>query len=123
MQYKFTIPMRLPSLNDYINACRSNAFQGALMKRRNEMFIGFHLLTLPKITKPVKVSFHWVETNKKRDMDNIAFAKKFILDALVAKGKLAGDGWKYVKGLEDTFEIGESAKIIVTLTEVENDDG
>lgn len=86
------------------------------------MFIGFHLITLPKIRKPVKVNFHWVETNRKRDMDNIAFAKKFILDALVAKEKLAGDGWKYVVGLEDTFEVGETAKIIVTLTEVENDD-
>lgn len=58
-----------------------------------------------KIKQPVKIAFRWYEKNSRRDMDNIAFAKKFILDALVKKGVLQDDGWKWVKGFTDEFFI------------------
>ena len=70
--------MKLPSFNDYTKACRSNKYAGAKMKEQAENDIGWYIKTLPKFKKPVKIVFEWVESNKKRDLDNICFAKKFI---------------------------------------------
>ena len=47
----------------------------------------------------------WYEPNKKRDLDNICFAKKFILDALVGCGTIKADGWQGVSGFTDDFFI------------------
>ena len=77
------IPLRLPSLNEYINECRKNRFAGAKMKSDVEDAIGWYISQLPRFESPVEIHFHWIEGNKKRDLDNICFAKKFILDALV----------------------------------------
>lgn len=120
MLYRAEIEMRLPSLNEYINVCRTNKFQAASFKRKYESEIGYFLQGIPAIEKPVIIHFHWVEPNRRRDLDNIAFGKKFILDAMVKKGILIDDSAKFVKGFSDTFELGKSAKIVVTLQEVEN---
>lgn len=72
-----------------------------------------------KITKPVTIRFRWIEKNSRRDMDNIAFAKKFILDALVKKGVLQDDGWKWVRGFKDEFYIDKkNPRIEVELEEI-----
>lgn len=39
LSVRVEINMRLPSLNEYINACRSNRFQGAKMKKDVEQDI------------------------------------------------------------------------------------
>lgn len=115
------IPLKLPSLNEYINACRSNRFQGSKMKKEVEADIGWYINRLPRFDKPIKIHFHWVEENKRRDLDNIAFGKKFILDSLVKAGKLKDDNRKCVCGFTDTFDYGDTAKVILTITEVKND--
>lgn len=61
-------------------------------------------MTSKALYKPsgaVVVHFEWHERTKKRDADNIASAKKFILDALVKNGVLVDDSRKYVKGFYD----------------------
>lgn len=58
-----------------------------------------------KTNKLVFLIFRWVEKDKRRDKDNIAFAKKFIQDALVKMGTIPGDGWKDVIGFIDLFDI------------------
>lgn len=115
----FEIPLKLPSLNEYTSACRSNAFKGSKMKKETEDSISLFLRRVPEFEGPVFIGFHWIEKDNRRDLDNIAFAKKFILDALVKKGKLKDDGRKYVKGFRDTFEKGPETKVIVTIEEVE----
>ena len=55
------------------------------------------------IASPVHITFVWHEPNKRRDKDNVAFAKKFILDALQKAGRLKNDNNKYVKGFTDKF--------------------
>lgn len=57
------------------------------------------------IQNPVSLKFSWFEPNKKRDKDNIASAKKFILDALVKCNILKNDGWKEIESFEDVFFI------------------
>lgn len=108
---------RLPSLNEYIDACRKNRYEGAKMKRQSEQLIWLYIRWLPEFKEPVTIHFHWVEENKKRDPDNVAAGKKFVLDALVESGKLKDDGPKYVKGFVDTFEYGKTSKVVLTIRE------
>ena len=51
------------------------------------------------------MKFCWYEKNRKRDPDNICFAKKFILDAMVKNHVLPNDSQKYIKGFRDLFYI------------------
>ena len=106
--YSFYIPFRLPSLNEYVLANRSNRYSGASMKKRYEDDIRLCIRSanLPKITGKVFVAFTWFEKTRRRDNDNVAFAKKFILDALVAEGVLIDDSCKYIDGFRDCFIYG-----------------
>lgn len=119
--YKVEIPMKLPSCNEYINECRRNKYAGAKMKKEIDKIIGYYLIKLPRFEKPVKIHFHWVEGNKRRDLDGICFAKKFILDAMVKKGKLTDDNRKYVIGFTDEFSYGKETKVILEIEELENE--
>ena len=112
---KFETNMKLPSLNDYIKACRSNKYVGAKFKKQVENDISWFLLKMPTFDKPIKIHFIWVESNKKRDLDNIAFAKKFILDTMVKMGKLKDDNRNYVYAFTDTFEYGKETKVILEI--------
>lgn len=97
---------QLPNLNEYTRACRSNRYAGAEMKKHSEMIIGAFIRTQLKgvhFDGTVKLSFRWYEPNKKRDLDNVCFAKKFILDALVSNGIIVADGWNGVIGFTDQF--------------------
>lgn len=60
---------------------------------------------IARFDKPVHFTFHWVEKNHRRDLDNIAAGKKLIIDGLVVCGILAGDGWKHVTGFSDLFTV------------------
>lgn len=113
------IPMKLPSLNDYIRVSRGNKYASAKMKSDIEEQIGFYIKDMPRFKEPIFVHFHWVEANKRRDLDNVAFAKKFILDAMVKFGKLADDNRKCVTGFTDTFEYGAEYKVIISIKEGE----
>ena len=118
---RIEIPFRLPSLNEYIKASKVikgkwNA--GNQMKQNIQEDIMYFINKLPKYEKPVEIHFHWIEENKKRDLDNICYAKKFILDALVKAGKLKNDNRKYVAGFRDTFEYAKESKVILEIREV-----
>lgn len=121
---EFTIKVKLPSLNDYIKANRSNAFQGNQFKKDIEMLICCYIRqaltigTLHKPNGPVIVYFDWHEKTKKRDADNIASAKKFILDALQKQGVLVNDNRKYVKGFHDTIIDDKEDFVVVRLEEI-----
>ena len=117
------IDMKLPSLNEYINVCRANKFQASKFKKDIENDIGVFIARLPKYEKPIKIHFHWIEGSKRRDLDNVAFAKKFILDAMVKFGKLKDDNRKYVTEFSDTFSYGKETRVILMIEEVPDDAG
>ena len=120
MIQRFTIQGRFPSLNDYVSAERANPRFGASMKRKETKRAAEAAEHLAKFTNPVIVSFRWIEPNMRRDVDNIAFAHKFILDGLVAAGVLEGDSRKYVIGLQDEFPEPDpdNPRVEVTVIEV-----
>ena len=99
---------QLPNLNDYTSACRTHRQAGAKMKKDAERIITAYIMQQLKgisFKNPVRLSFRWYEPNKRRDLDNVCFAKKFILDALVSNGIIIADGWKGVVGFTDQFFI------------------
>lgn len=99
------IPGRFPSLNDYISAERRNKHIAAKIKRDETKRVS-DLATspdMPTFSNPVMVRCIWIEPNSRRDADNVAFAKKFILDGLVDAGVLIDDSRKYVVGFIDVF--------------------
>lgn len=124
MKYKFEINKRLPSYNEYSNMNRKNKYAGATMKKNIETEIWAYILNQlksVKIHKPVFITFTWVEENKKRDLDNICFAKKFILDALQKAEVIENDNSSHVKGFTDKFEYADKSKVIVELKEIEEE--
>ncbi len=118
MKYRLVIPMKLPSLNDYIRVCRENKFAGANMKKNVENDLALFINKLPKFKNPIRIKFTWIESNKKRDLDNICFAKKFILDTLVKCGKMKNDNRNYVVGFTDEFDYEKENKVILDIDEV-----
>lgn len=102
----FDIPFRLPGLNDYIAAMNVNKYKGNKLKRETQDSIILCLTGLRPVEQyPVEIFFEWREKTRRRDLDNIESAKKFILDALQEKGILKGDGQRYVCNIADDFII------------------
>lgn len=97
---------KLPSLNEYIGACRSNPRYGAKMKQDTETLIILQISRLRPITSPVILHFEWHEKTRRRDKDNVAAGKKFVLDAMQKAGKLINDNNKYIAGFTDRFVYG-----------------
>ena len=112
------LPMKLPSCNEYIRVCRTNPYMASKFKKDIEDAIGIYIADLPTFGK-VKIHFHWVEESKRRDLDNICFSKKFILDAMVKFGKLKDDNRRCVTSFKDTFSYAKQAKVILEIEETE----
>jgi Holliday junction resolvase RusA-like endonuclease len=123
MEYLLTIPGRLDGLNKFIGANRSNSCAGNNMKKRNERAVSKAIencLHGVKIENPVYMEYIWYERDMRRDLDNISsFGRKVIQDALVNAAVLKGDGWKYVVGFSDRFEIDKTdPRIEVKIKEI-----
>ena len=121
MYRRFIIPYPLPGLNEYIEIERQNKYAAAQFKKKIESGIVFIIKKeLPSfvINDLVNIQYHWYEKDKRRDKDNIAFAKKFIQDALVHAGVLRNDGWGEILGFTDTFMIDKKNPRVVVGLEV-----
>lgn len=113
-------------MNDYVKACRGNKYSAAKMKNEAEHIVSGYTMKAQfknphaRFEKPVFVKFKWIEPNRARDKDNVAFAKKFIFDAFVKNGILKGDGWQYVDGFSDSFDVDKTnPRIEIEITEVQ----
>lgn len=99
----FEIPGRLAGANEYTLANRTHYHAGATLKKKETARCAEASIRLKKIDYPVKVVITWIEPNKRRDVDNISFGAKFVLDGLIESGKLANDGRKQVRGISHEF--------------------
>lgn len=121
MKYSFEIDKRLIGLNEYTKYNRANRYLGAKTKKDEQDYIIWCIreqLGNIKINKPVIGHFTWIEENKRRDLDNICFAKKFILDALVEAGVLQDDNRRIVTNFTDSFEYADKSSVKVELEEI-----
>lgn len=118
---KLLIPGELPTLNEYVGAIARNRYVGGSMKRVHTDIVYYHCREqkLSVCTKPVHITFKWFMKNKKKDIDNVAFAKKFILDGLVKAGVLYNDTQEWVTGFTDEFAIDkENPRVEVLVKEL-----
>jgi len=109
----------LPTLNQYINAERTNRFMAAKMKKDAEKDLLWQLKAY-KFRLEGKYRFHftWYRKNSRTDPDNICAARKFVMDSLVKSGVLLDDKWKHVKGFSDEFEVSNDTGIKIEIVEV-----
>ena len=126
MPLNFIIEGKIIGLNEYTDACRAHARKGATLKREEQDAISWKILShrnrspLPASEYPCKVSFHWIEKNGKRDLDNVCFGQKLILDSLVSLGILKDDGQKYIKQLIHEFSVDpKNPRIEITISPLE----
>ena len=122
---KFIIYGRLSSLNEYIRACRSNVYQANELKKDNEIRViqGARAMKLSKVYKyPIKLKIAFYEPDRRRDVDNVSFAVKFILDGLVKARILQNDSQKYVSEIESIVEVDKkNPRIEVEIIERSNE--
>ncbi|MFA5528853.1 MAG: hypothetical protein WC996_09610 [Peptostreptococcales bacterium] len=115
---KIEIPFRLPSLNEYINKINKNRYGGNKFKQDIEDDILWILKTVnEKVNAPARIKFIWYEQTYKRDKDNVASAKKYILDALQKADILPNDNNQYIDGFQDDFVYRQGDKVIIEITE------
>lgn len=115
--YKIKIKGALDDLNTYIKAERSHRNMGAEMKKVNTEIVEWQTKNLEPIKHyPLHVHITWFNRDEKKDPDNIAFAKKYILDGLKKSGVIKDDSRKYIKSFSDDFEVDKDEHIEITLT-------
>lgn len=103
-----TIRGRLPGLNEYIAAERTNRHAAAKMKREAQGLVQLQLRRQirGKLREPVYMRYTWYEPDRRRDKSNIsAYGRKIIEDALVKCGALENDGWRNIAGFADEFAV------------------
>ena len=121
--HKFTIPGRLDGMNEIIAANRKSPYTGAKEKRKQQD-ICKHAIRADKVRPvlkyPVHIVLNWYEKNAMRDSDNIAAAKKFIMDALQETKTIRNDGFKEIKSFGDLFYVDKkNPRIEVVIIENE----
>lgn len=118
--FTFEIPGTMPQLNDYIRAERATRFAAARIKRDAHAKVFAALapqVTLPRFDEPVDVVFTWHRPDRRTDKDNVAFAKKFILDALQKAGVIENDKWAMCTPYDGGFFIDkENPRTVVEIT-------
>ncbi len=110
------IPHIFTQLNDYIRAERGHFSLAAKIKKLETSAVYYECFgKIPVAEYPVRIHFLWRMNNEKVDPDNIAFAKKFILDGMVEARVLEGDTWKHIRGFIDDFEVNPKDPGVVVI--------
>lgn len=102
----------LPDLNTYIQAERGNRFAGAKLKKEATELVRYYTMGKKARKGQFLVNFTWYTKDLRKDADNVAFAKKFILDGLVPNC-LLDDSRKYIVGLQDMFYVDKDRPRVV----------
>ena len=102
----FTIPGELCDLNTYIQAERGNKHKAAKIKEAETHRCAIEarlarLIEVPEDNYPVMIHYTWYTKDRRKDTDNVSFAKKFINDGLVDAGVIEDDRRKFVELTQD----------------------
>lgn len=117
MRQTFVIEGCFPSLNDFY---RMRENEQGRVKRECDDLVAWSAKAAHVMPYSVPIRYHilWVEPNRRRDLDNIAFGKKFIQDGLVKARVLKNDTRHEIVGFSDEFAYdSQNPRIVVTLEE------
>ena len=103
---KFVIPGRLMSLNEYDVDARANRLKVARDKKSMMLVAALAIreAAIRQIDGPVDICIRWIEPTRRRDWDNVTFAKKAILDDLQKENVIPSDSSKRIP--EPTIDLG-----------------
>lgn len=112
---------RLPSLNEYISKLNSNKYMANYFKQSVERDLVWTIKAsdMKPIDKPCIVYVVYHEPDRRRDVDNIYSANKFILDALRKAGIIKNDSQKYVKDVIDTYITDGQSMVEIIVEKIE----
>ena len=107
--------IKLPTLNEYINAERRNRFVAAKIKKdaTNTVKLLTMAQTRQKLHGMYDLELIWTAVNKRTDADNIYFGVKFILDGIVESGVLVSDSRKHVRNISHKIVMGDKRNVCV----------
>ena len=111
-----TIDGEFTDLNKYINAERTNRFKASKIKKEEteRVFFAIKALNLSAYKgNPTEITFTWFVKDKKKDADNIAFAKKFILDGMVAARIIPSDNRRVINRFYDKVYVDKDYQRVV----------
>lgn len=109
---------RFPTLNEYIDCERGSTIAAAAMKKKctEQVRIQCEEQNIPAVSGKVDLLFEW-HSSTRHDPDNVAFAKKFILDGLQLAGVLENDNRKFIGTMADEIIQDDEDYVILHITE------
>lgn len=109
---------RFPTLNEYIDCERGSTIAAAAMKKKCTEQVKEQCLLqqIQPVNGKVDLLFEW-HSSTRHDPDNVAFAKKFILDGLQAAGVLENDNRKFIGTMADEIIQDDEDYVILHITE------
>lgn len=109
---------RFPTLNEYIDCERGSTIAAAAMKKKCTEQVKEQCLSqeIQPVKGKVDLLFEW-HSSTRHDPDNVAFAKKFILDGLQAAGVLENDNRKFIGTMADEIIQDDEDYVILHITE------
>lgn len=111
---------RLPSLNEYISVLNKDRYYANTFKQAVESDLLWSIKNsrMKPTDKPCVAHITFHEENKRRDIDNIYSANKYILDALRKAGIIKNDSQKYITDVRDSFVYDKENFVEIVLEEV-----
>lgn len=108
---------RFPTLNEYIDCERGSTIAAAAMKKKCTEQVKEQCLLqqIQPVNGKVDLLFEW-HSSTRHDPDNVAFAKKFILDGLQAAGVLENDNRKFIGTMADEIIQDDEDYVILHIT-------
>ena len=108
---------RFPTLNEYIDCERGSAIAAAAMKKKCTEQVKAQCLSqqIQPVNGKADLLFEW-HSSTRHDPDNVAFAKKFILDGLQLAGVLENDNRKFIGTMADEIIQDDEDYVILHIT-------
>lgn len=114
---RFEIKGSLPSANEVIALAKKSPFAYSSLKKKATNKVKMSCLNIAEINTPAHFEITYFCKDKRKDLDNIAFAKKFIFDGLIKAKKIPNDGWGEISSWEESFAIDKkNPRIVIQIT-------
>nr|DAV14251.1 MAG TPA: crossover junction endodeoxyribonuclease [Caudoviricetes sp.] len=109
---------RFPTLNEYIDCERGSTIAAAAMKKKCTEQVRVQCIEqrITPVIGKVDMLFEW-HSSTRHDPDNIAFAKKFILDGLQLAGVIENDNRKCIGTMADDIISDAKDYVVVHISE------
>lgn len=113
---KIHIPHSFVGLNEYTYTNRLNRYAGNKIKQDQTKIAELYFRRCKKIEKyPIKIKFTWYLNSRNKDLDNYAFAKKFLIDGMVRAGIIKNDNINCINGFTDEVEYRKEEGVTVEI--------